>query len=99
MLGTGRMLIGAGKLINPAKVVKLWVSPRKRAQRTYQLLFENSLDSMDTKTELQCESLAKWGYGAYEGLLTKGTRERRKGQGLDQEGPWDIWIDGCEEGE
>lgn len=93
------MLIGAGKLINPAKVAKAWVSPRKRAQRTYRLLFENSLDSMDTKTDLRCDWLAEWGYGAYEGLLTKEIRERRKGQGLDQERPWDIWIDGCEDGE
>ena len=93
------MLIGTGKLINPAKVVKVWVSPRKRAQKTYQLLFESRLESMDGKSDLQCDSLAEWDYGAYEGLLTKEIRERRKDQGLDQVRPWDIWTDGCEGGE
>ena len=36
---------------------------------------------------------------AYEGLLTKEIREKRESQGLDQERDWNIWIDGCEDGE
>lgn len=93
------MLIGADKLINPSKIVKVWVSPRKRAQRTYELFFENDVESMDGKADLQCDGLAEWGYGAYEGLLTNQIRQRRKAQGLDEQRPWDIWIDGCEDGE
>lgn len=43
--------------------------------------------------------LTEWDYGEYEGLLTKEIRERRKQQGLDTEGDWDIWRDGCVGGE
>ena len=99
MLGSGKILVGTGKLIEPSKLAKIWVSPRKRAQRTYELLFEESLDIVHVKTDLQCNLLAEWDYGAYEGMLTGEIRERRKSQGLDQERPWDIWKDGCENGE
>lgn len=43
--------------------------------------------------------LAEWDYGEYEGLLTKEIREKRKQQGLDREKDWDIWRDGCVDGE
>lgn len=43
--------------------------------------------------------LAEWDYGKYEGLLTKEIRARRKERGLDNERSWDIWKDGCEDGE
>jgi broad specificity phosphatase PhoE len=43
--------------------------------------------------------LAEWGYGLYEGLLTKEIRKERKERGLDTESEWDIWRDGCEGGE
>lgn len=99
MLGSGNMLVGTGKLIEPSKLAKVWVSPRKRAQRTYQLLFGESLDIVNVKSDLQCNLLAEWDYGAYEGMLTGEIREQRKSQGLDQERPWDIWKDGCENGE
>ncbi|KAL8794182.1 MAG: hypothetical protein Q9195_003250 [Heterodermia aff. obscurata] len=99
VLGSGKMLVGTGKLIEPSKLAKIWVSPRKRAQRTYDLLFEDSLDIVDVKTDLRCNLLAEWDYGAYEGMLTQEIREQRKSQGLDQERPWDIWKDGCENGE
>jgi sedoheptulose-bisphosphatase len=32
--------VGEGKLIDPARMRKVWVSPRQRAQRTFELLFE-----------------------------------------------------------
>ena len=93
------MLVGTGKLIDPSKLAKVWVSPRKRAQRTYELLFEEYSPLDGVETDLQCNRLAEWEYGAYEGMLTKQIREHRQGQGLDQDRPWDIWRDGCEGGE
>ena len=99
VLASGKLLVGTGKLIEPSKLAKVWVSPRKRARRTYELLFEESLDIIDAKADIQCNLLAEWDYGAYEGMLTREIRERRKSQGLDQERPWDIWKDGCENGE
>ena len=45
------------------------------------------------------EEIAEWNYGRYEGLVTGEIRERRRGMGFDAEGEWDIWRDGCEDGE
>ena len=45
------------------------------------------------------EDIREWEYGAYEGLLTAQIRAVRKEHGLDKERPWNIWIDGCEDGE
>lgn len=45
------------------------------------------------------EKLAEMGYGIYEGLHDYEIRALRKERGLDRERPWDIWKDGCEEGE
>jgi broad specificity phosphatase PhoE len=36
---TGSLLVGRGKLIDPRRVRKVFVSPRQRATRTFQLLF------------------------------------------------------------
>jgi len=33
------LLVGPGKLIDPRQVRRVWVSPRQRAMRTFQLLF------------------------------------------------------------
>lgn len=43
--------------------------------------------------------LAEWDYGLYEGLVTGEIREGRKARGLDGDGEWDIWRQGCEGGE
>jgi len=45
------------------------------------------------------EDIREWEYGAYEGLLTAQIRAARKERGLDKDRPWNIWIDGCEDGE
>ena len=101
VLGSGKKLVGSGKLIDPARLTHVFVSPRKRAQTTFDLL----LDGRDREALLQAgkvtttDQLAEWGYGKYEGLVTKEIRARRKEQGLDTERPWDIWSDGCEDGE
>lgn len=105
VLSTSRLLIGPAKLIDPARLAHIFVSPRLRAQQTSSLLF-NSVDGAAEGKEglvkeekvTTTEALAEWQYGAYEGLMTKEIRERREKAGLDGEG-WDIWRDGCEGGE
>jgi broad specificity phosphatase PhoE len=84
-----------------AKLACVFVSPRTRAQSTFELLFDAS-----EKRVLQAagkvkitEKLAEWEYGIYEGLKDGEIRASRKERGLDGEKPWDIWSDGCEEGE
>ena len=57
-----------------------------------------NVDHFAEKVEIT-NDLAEWDYGEYEGLLTKEIRAKRKQQGLDTERDWDIWRDGCENGE
>lgn len=101
VLGTKKTLVGPGKLIDPAKLAHVFVSRRKRAQKTFDLLFHGvGKDALDKDGKVSItEEIAEWDYGKYEGLLTKEIRARRKEQGLDKEVPWDIWRDGCEDGE
>ena len=83
----------------------MYISPRLRAQRTYELLFGDSIKGSGAKEGEEgervqtTEALAEWDYGLYEGLLTKEIRKARKEKGLDGEREWDIWRDGCEGGE
>lgn len=91
--GTGRMVYGNGKLLDPQKIAKVFVSPRTRAIRTYELLSGRN-DGYEIT-----ESLAEWDYGEYEGLKPAEIRSKRKEQGLDTERAWDIWTDGCAGGE
>lgn len=75
------------------------VSPRIRARRTYELLFDGPLrQDVEEKVEIS-EDIREWEYGAYEGLLTAQIRAARKERGLDADRPWNIWADGCEDGE
>lgn len=93
VLATTQIVYGPGKLIDPAHLAKIFVSPRVRASQTFEIL-----TSGEGPKEI-AEELAEWSYGLYEGLLTKQIREARKERGLDKEKEWDIWRDGCEEGE
>lgn len=112
VLSSGKLLLGAGKLIDPAKLAHVFISPRKRAQETFGLLFngEDGDEAGERKGELAKQgilngkvtttlALAEWDYGDYEGLVTKEIGELRAKRGLDQDGKWDIWRDGCEGGE
>lgn len=97
--GTASHLVGTGKLIDPARVVKVFVSPRKRAQQTFDLLFKSSgLGLEDEKVKLE-EDVTEWDHGMYEGWLGSEIRKSRKERGLDGEREWSIWSDGCEDGE
>jgi len=87
------------------------VSPRKRAQRTFELLNLGLKQPLpwaphgQTDDEgLSCEAsvevtedIREWDYGEYEGITSPDIREMRKQQGLDP--AWDIWRDGCPGGE
>lgn len=88
-----------------------YVSPRKRAQRTFELLnlgLKHPLpwtahgkrdgEGLSCEAEVEVtEDIREWDYGDYEGITSKKIREMRKEQGLDP--GWDIWKDGCPGGE
>ena len=95
------MLVGSGKLIDPNRFSHVFVSPRQRAQKTFDLLLGDSQkDALLKEGKVTItEDIAEWDYGDYEGLLTKEIRAHRKEKGLDKEKAWDIWVDGCEGGE
>jgi broad specificity phosphatase PhoE len=96
---SGRVIVGPGRIIDPSRLARVFVSPRTRARRTYEILFdEASQHELGLKLEVT-EDIREWEYGAYEGLLTAQIRAARKERGLDTEKPWNIWIDGCEDGE
>ncbi|KAK6523535.1 hypothetical protein TWF281_001516 [Arthrobotrys megalospora] len=103
--GTASQLVGSGKLIDPARIVRVWVSPRKRALQTFGLLFNGLNDSGGNSPTIPedkitiTEDIAEWDYGDYEGLLVEEIRSSRKERGLDQDIAWNIWRDGCEGGE
>ncbi|KAL2758352.1 hypothetical protein ACRALDRAFT_2040560 [Sodiomyces alcalophilus JCM 7366] len=108
---TGNALVGKDRLIVPSKLEHIYVSPRKRAQRTLELL------NLDTKGHLPwephgktetpgipcsasvevTEDIREWDYGDYEGITSPEIRRIRKEQGLGE--GWDIWRDGCPGGE
>lgn len=54
---TGHIAYGTNKLIDPAKIAKVFVSPRERAVRTYELL-SGGKGGYEVS-----ESLAEWDYG------------------------------------
>lgn len=99
---SARILIGPGKLIDPAKVIKVFASPRQRALKTCDLMFkfDGAADGfLDIANILiVTEDLTEWNYGDYEGLKTGDIRKLREERGLDGKG-WDHFRDGCEGGE
>jgi len=96
---SAKVIVGPGKIIDPSRIARLFVSPRTRARRTFEILFDTKArEELEVKLEIT-EDIREWEYGAYEGLLTAQIRAARKERGLDKERPWNIWIDGCEDGE
>ncbi|KAI9811393.1 MAG: hypothetical protein M1826_003183 [Phylliscum demangeonii] len=111
ILATGKALVGNDRLIVPSKLAHIYVSPRKRAQRTLELLqlgckdklpWQNERghgdDDVRTGAAVQItDDIREWDYGEYEGLTSPQIRDRR----LKETGSagWDIWTDGCPGGE
>lgn len=91
-------LVGAGKLLDPLRLAHVFVSPRVRAVRTFELLLAPSSGVVAGKVTYT-EDIAEWNYGDYEGLKDQEIRLLRKQRGLDLERRWNIWSDGCEGGE
>ncbi|KAK3057068.1 Sedoheptulose 1,7-bisphosphatase [Extremus antarcticus] len=108
---TGRALVGPDRLIVPKNLAHIFVSPRKRAQRTLELLGlgcnepvpwgqhgdleGSSVEGMKAKIEVT-DQIREWDYGDYEGVTSQEIAKRRAENG---EGTWDIWRDGCPGGE
>lgn len=63
--GTAAIAVGAGKLVDPAKLAKVFVSPRGRAQKTAELLFgAEKVEDLKEKGVYETEDLAQeWDYG------------------------------------
>ncbi|KAG6276247.1 hypothetical protein E4U48_001679 [Claviceps purpurea] len=108
---TGRALVGDDRLIVPDQLAHIYVSPRKRAQRTFELVNldtqcplpwqphgapEENPPVCHAKVEVT-EDVREWDYGAYEGITSPEIRKIRAQEGIP--GTWDIWRDGCPGGE
>ncbi|GAA6044252.1 hypothetical protein JCM8097_002092 [Rhodosporidiobolus ruineniae] len=85
----GKRIVGPGQVLDPAHIKHAFVSPRQRARKTFELLFESAEKVPENSTE---EEVREWDYGVAEG---KKTADIRKEIGES----WDIWNDGCPEGE
>ncbi|MCJ1363756.1 hypothetical protein MMC16_002865 [Acarospora aff. strigata] len=110
ILATGRALVGDDRLIVPSKLAHIYVSPRRRAQRTLELLRigcreklpwqeKRTYTESDIRTQADVqitEDIREWDYGDYEGMTSAQIRAQRKERG---QGSWDIWKDGCPGGE
>ncbi|CAD6985915.1 unnamed protein product [Tilletia controversa] len=76
------------KLINPRHIAHILVSPRRRSQRTLELLLEHLSEQereQIVKPEIT-QDCREWDYGAYEGLNTAEIKLKRP--------DWNIWTDG-----
>lgn len=110
---TGRALVGDDRLVVPKQLCHIYVSPRMRAQRTFELLNLGIKDPLPWKEHglkpdyagpVDCtarvevtEDIREWDYGNYEGITSAEIRDQREKEGLDR--GWDIWRDGCPGGE
>ncbi|KAK6202702.1 phosphoglycerate mutase [Scheffersomyces amazonensis] len=103
MRNTGKNLIGDSnfQMIKPSNITHIIVSPRTRARQTVELLLEEVSEKEKSRIPIMVDQdIREWEYGDYEGLKTQQIRDLRKQRGVD--GPdhdWDIWGDGCENGE
>jgi sedoheptulose-bisphosphatase len=59
ILEQAQILVGAGKVIDPANLCTVFVSPRQRAHRTFHLLFQH----VETPHHILTEDVREWDYG------------------------------------
>ncbi len=78
---------------------RVFVSPRRRAQHTLELLLSVRADSLGGHSVTTTADVAEGDYGACEGLTNEAIVSVRKARGRGAERPWSIWQDGCEAGE
>lgn len=69
-------------------------SPRQRAQKTFELLFQSYKGKKDISTipSDTTDSVREWDYGKYEGITSHEIHEKYQKD-------WDIFKDGCPDGE
>lgn len=111
---TGKALVGEDRLIMPKYLAHIYVSPRKRAQRTLELLGLGCTEPMPWQKHGDvAESVAGDEAGTNAKIeVTESIREWDYGEyeGVTSkeiaeqrrqkgEGEWDIWRDGCPGGE
>ncbi|GAA5827933.1 hypothetical protein JCM11251_005653, partial [Rhodosporidiobolus azoricus] len=87
----GTRVVGEGKFLDPAHIKHVFISPRQRARKTYELLFEGVEEGKRPETSTE-EGIREWDYGVCEGKVTKDIKAE-----IGQD--WDIWTMGCPEGE
>lgn len=78
-------------LIDPTKIERIFVSPRQRAQITFELLFNKHRSeiaecSTGGQVVQTTEDVREWDYGEFEGLKPKEILKLQPG--------WKIWSDG-----
>ncbi|KAK9466239.1 histidine phosphatase superfamily [Lipomyces arxii] len=95
---TSRAMVGKDRLIDPRHLLKVYVSPRLRAQRTFELLVGHEQQCGPERVVID-DRVQEWNYGDYEGLKTAQIRALRREKGIETGHEWDIWQDGCENGE
>lgn len=96
-IALGDTFVGPDKLIDPSHLVHIFVSPRIRARKTFELVTEKHPEMRQRATFT--EDLREWDHGDYEGMTTQQIRDFRAKKGLDPSSKWSIWTDGCESGE
>ncbi|KAK5779549.1 hypothetical protein RI543_003441 [Arxiozyma heterogenica] len=100
MKRTGESIFQNNKFIDPSHITYVFTSPRTRARETVDLVLSSLSEEQKKHIRIVVDDdLREWEYGDYEGLLTHEIVKLRKSRGLDQDKPWNIWRDGCENGE
>lgn len=77
----------SSEILDPSKLSHVLVSPRSRAQKTYELLFANVPADQQPKNKVTDERVREWTYGDQEGALAKDVNAERAARG---ESKWDI---------
>lgn len=99
MRRTGNALFSTG-FINPDHLNYIFTSPRKRAIQTLNLMLESLPEDIKKNIRIVVDNdLREWDYGDYEGLTSSQIKALRAKRGLEIADKWEIWKDGCENGE